>query len=109
MTDAINHPQHYNAHPAGIECIDVIEHFGFNIGNAIKYLWREGLKGASDEDLKKAAWYVAREVEKRAKDRERAKSAAMAAHRAEGGRKAAVTRKRKAAKAARTKARKAKR
>ena len=61
----INHPQHYNAHPAGIECISVVEHCNFNIGNAIKYLWRSGLKGGAEkrvEDLKKAAWYVEREI-----------------------------------------------
>ncbi len=63
MADAINHPQHYNAHPAGIECIDVVEHLTFNCGNAVKYIWRAGLK--SDDaltDLKKAAWYIAREI-----------------------------------------------
>ena len=36
----INHPQHYNQHPSGIECITIVEHMTFNIGNAVKYLWR---------------------------------------------------------------------
>ena len=61
----VNHPLHYNVHPNGIECIDVVEGFNFNIGNAIKYLWRAGLK--SDDavkDLEKAAWYVQRELER---------------------------------------------
>lgn len=44
MSDPVNHPKHYNAHPSGVECVDVAEHYGFNVGNAIKYLWRAGLK-----------------------------------------------------------------
>jgi hypothetical protein len=61
--DPINHPAHYTSHPSGVECITVTEHFGFNIGNAIKYLWRAGLKSSdATEDLKKAAWYVEREI-----------------------------------------------
>lgn len=58
-------PKHYKAHPSGIECIEVVEHFGFNVGNAIKYLWRCGLKGDEIEDLQKAAWYIAREIKRR--------------------------------------------
>lgn len=58
----INHPPHYNNHPAGIECIDVTEEFNFNLGNAIKYIWRAGLKGNEIEDLEKAVWYVNREI-----------------------------------------------
>lgn len=65
MTEAVNHPAHYNAHPSGIECITVVEHMGFNVGNAIKYLWRADEKGAPIEDLRKAAWYVQREIERR--------------------------------------------
>lgn len=65
MSDAVNNPKHYNSHPSGIECITIVEHFGFNVGNAIKYIWRAGLKSASPiEDLKKAAWYIAREIER---------------------------------------------
>lgn len=64
MSDAVNHPPHYNNHPAGIECIDVVEHFGFNVGNAIKYLWRAELKGNQIQDLEKAAWYVQREIKR---------------------------------------------
>lgn len=62
--EAVNHPAHYNAHPAGIECIDVVEPFGFNIGNAMKYLWRAGLKGDAVQDLRKALWYVQREIDR---------------------------------------------
>lgn len=60
--DPVNHPAHYNSHPAGIECIDVVEHFPFNVGNAIKYAWRAGLKGDAIEGLRKAAWYLDREI-----------------------------------------------
>ena len=69
MTDNVNHPKHYTSHPSGVECITVVEHMTFNVGNAIKYLWRAGLKnsGIIDshlEDLKKAHWYIAREIER---------------------------------------------
>lgn len=67
MSDSVDHPKHYNAHPSGIECIDVVEHMNFNVGNAIKYLWRADEKGRPVEDLKKAAWYVQREIERRLK------------------------------------------
>jgi len=49
----------------GIECIEVTEHFNFNCGNAIKYIWRADLKHASPlEDLRKAAWYINREIQR---------------------------------------------
>lgn len=63
MSDPIN-PDHYKSHPSGIECIDVTEHFSFNLGNAIKYLWRAGLKGRQIEDLNKAVWYIQREIKR---------------------------------------------
>lgn len=59
---AVNHPDHYNEHPSGVECIDVVEHMTFNVGNAVKYLWRAGLKGDRLEDLEKARWYIDREI-----------------------------------------------
>lgn len=65
MTDVVDHPQHYNAHPSGVECIDVVEHMGFNLGNAIKYVWRADLKGDAVEDLRKARWYLDREIDRR--------------------------------------------
>ena len=66
MTDNVNHPAHYTSHPSGIERIEVVRHYCFSIGNAIKYLWRAGLKkeqGIDEidkeiEDLKKAIWYI---------------------------------------------------
>lgn len=63
-TDPVDHPSHYTKHPSGIECITVTEHFNFNRGNAIKYIWRAGEKGDEIEDLKKAAWYIAREIQR---------------------------------------------
>lgn len=65
--EKVNHPAHYNAHPSGVECIDIVEHMSFNVGNAMKYLWRADEKGAPVEDLKKAVWYIQREIEKRAR------------------------------------------
>ena len=62
VKDQVNHPKHYNAHPSGVECITVTEHMNFNLGNAVKYIWRAGEKGDQLEDLKKARWYVDREI-----------------------------------------------
>lgn len=61
--ELVNHPDHYNSHPKEIECIEIIEDMSFNVGTAIKYLWRAGLKpGAdADEDLRKSIWYLERE------------------------------------------------
>jgi len=64
-TDPVNHPAHYTAHPSGVECITVTEHMGFNLGNAVKYVWRADLKADAIEDLRKAAWYINREIERR--------------------------------------------
>lgn len=63
--DLVNHPPHYTNHPSGVECIQITEHMGFCLGNAVKYIWRADLKADAIEDLKKAAWYIAREIEKR--------------------------------------------
>jgi hypothetical protein len=73
MSDQVNHPKHYNSHPAGVECIDVVEHMPFNVGNAIKYLWRAGLKADAVEDLRKAAWYATREADRLEKARKAVK------------------------------------
>lgn len=61
MTDAIN-PPHYQDHPSGIQCIEITEHMNFCLGNAIKYIWRAGLKNNAIEDLRKARWYIDREI-----------------------------------------------
>lgn len=65
VEDKINHPAHYTQHPSGVECIQITEHMGFNLGNAMKYIWRADLKGNAIEDIKKAAWYIDRELERR--------------------------------------------
>jgi hypothetical protein len=66
-TDPVNRPKHYTAHPSGVECIQITEHMGFNLGNAVKYVWRADLKNDALEDLKKARWYIDREIQKREK------------------------------------------
>jgi len=60
----LNHPAHYNEHPSGVECIQIVEHMNFCLGNAVKYIWRAGMKNNAVEDLKKAAFYIAREIER---------------------------------------------
>lgn len=63
--DMVNHPPHYKA--GGIEVIDFIEAkgLGYRLGNAVKYISRAGLKSANPlEDLKKAQWYLNREIDK---------------------------------------------
>lgn len=68
--EAVDHPAHYNTHPSGIECIDVVRHMNFNLGNVVKYLWRAGEKDPAKhlEDLKKAAWYLNDEIERLSKN-----------------------------------------
>lgn len=60
--DAVNHPTHYNH--GGIEVIDAIESWqlGFHLGNVVKYVARAVHKGSRLEDLKKARWYLDREI-----------------------------------------------
>lgn len=70
--ERVNHPDYYNSHPSGVECITIIRHHNFNIGSVIKYCWRNGLKteeGMSDkdkqiEDLKKAIFYLNDEIKR---------------------------------------------
>jgi len=66
MTDNVNHPKHFTSDPSGIECIQITRHRNFNIGNAIKYLWRAGLKDETKhiEDLRKAVWYIEDEIKR---------------------------------------------
>ena len=63
--DPVAAPQHYLSHPNGVECIDVVEHLPFCLGNVIKYIWRADLKGDALEDLRKARWYLDREISRR--------------------------------------------
>jgi hypothetical protein len=64
--DQVKHPRHYTSHPSGIEAIEVTRHMNFNTGNAIKYLWRAGLKDPSKtiEDLRKAEFYIQDEIKR---------------------------------------------
>lgn len=70
--NSVNHPKHYNSHPSGVECIDIVRYYNFNVGNVFKYLWRHGLKheqGVSDrqkaiEDLRKAQFYLNDEIDR---------------------------------------------
>ena len=65
LSDPVNHPSHYRSHPSGLECIQITEHMNFCLGNAVKYIWRAGLKSNSAiEDLQKACWYLEREIER---------------------------------------------
>jgi len=64
MTDMVNHPTHYISHPSGVETIQITEHMNFCLGNAIKYIMRSELKGKQVEDLKKAIWYINREIDR---------------------------------------------
>jgi hypothetical protein len=61
--ERVEHPRHYNQHPSGIECIEIVEHLSANLANATKYVWRCGLKSSETplRDLKSAQWYVERE------------------------------------------------
>ena len=64
MTEArrllVNKPDHYRHLP--VECIEISQHFNFNLGNALKYIWRCGHKDDPIQDLEKAAWYVRQEI-----------------------------------------------
>jgi len=60
--DPVNHPKHYTEHKSGVECIQITRHMGFNLGNALKYIWRCDLKHDAIEDLEKAMWYIKDEL-----------------------------------------------
>ena len=65
----VNHPSYYQD-PSGVECITIARHRDFNIGNALKYLWRAGVKEEEGlnrvekqiEDLQKAIFYINDEI-----------------------------------------------
>ena len=67
MTEHINHPAHYGGADDPYEAIKVIEAWGlgFNLGNTIKYIARVDRKGDAIEDLRKARWYLDREINNR--------------------------------------------
>ncbi len=68
MADMVNHPPHYTDHPSGVECIEITEHMGFCLGNAMKYIWRADKKGSATQDLEKAVFYINREISLRKKE-----------------------------------------
>lgn len=63
VKDTVSHPSHYNMHPSGVECIEIVRHMTYNEGSATAYIWRSGHKGNKIEDLKKAIWHLQDEVE----------------------------------------------
>lgn len=65
-SDAVDHPSHYTSHPSGVECKDIIGHYSFFIGSAMKYLWRAGLKEGNPpiQDLQKAIKNIEFEIER---------------------------------------------
>ena len=67
VEDVVNHPPHYTSHPSGVECIRITEHMGFNMGNALKYVWRADLKDNAIQDMEKAIFYIKREIALRSK------------------------------------------
>ena len=64
VNDPVNRPKHYTSDPSGVEAIQITRHRNFNIGNAIKYLWRAGLKDNNSDvqDLEKAIFYIKDEI-----------------------------------------------
>lgn len=72
MYDEIAKPRHYNVHPSGVECIQITEWANFCLGNVIKYVWRAGEKEGTNSltDLRKARWYLTREIERLVQIRE---------------------------------------
>ena len=70
MSEKVNHPEHYGGNTV-YEAIKVILAWdlGFCLGNAVKYICRAGKKEDALEDLKKAAWYLNREIEEMEKER----------------------------------------
>lgn len=64
--EAVDHPDHYNAHPSGVEAIIIVQEFPFSIGSALKYIWRAGLKPGVErsEDLSKTLRYLEFEIER---------------------------------------------
>lgn len=62
MPNQITRPKHYTNHPSGVEAIQITRHMNFNLGNAVKYIWRAGLKDEAILDLQKALFYIADEI-----------------------------------------------
>jgi hypothetical protein len=54
----VNKVKHYNLHSSGVECIEVVRHLSFGVGNAVKYVWRATNKGTERHDLEKTLYYL---------------------------------------------------
>jgi hypothetical protein len=67
--EEVSHPDHYQL-PGGIEVLDIVEGMSFNLGNAVKYLLRAGKKPGvpMETDLKKAVFYIQREIDRQRED-----------------------------------------
>lgn len=61
--DPVNHPTHYTSHPSGIECLQITRLLPFDLGNAVKYVWRADLKNGQ-EDLRKSEFYLSDEIKR---------------------------------------------
>ena len=64
MSD-VKHPSHYTSHLSGVECIWIVEQFNFNMGSAMKYLWRCDLKDDPIENLEKSRNFIHLEIKRR--------------------------------------------
>jgi DNA-binding transcriptional ArsR family regulator len=60
--DAVHHPQHYNSHPSGVECVEYSELLPGNLSHVCVYVWRHADKEKPVEDLRKALWFLEREL-----------------------------------------------
>lgn len=60
MSDEVNRPKHYTQFP--VEVIEITEHLNFCLGNVVKYVCRSNFKGNKLQDLRKAKWYLEREI-----------------------------------------------
>lgn len=64
MNDPVHHPVHYSDDGVGFECIELARRATFDVGNAIKYMWRTDRKNGR-QDIEKARWYVNDAIESR--------------------------------------------
>lgn len=63
--DSVKGPEARMPHPSGVECVQITEHMGYNLGIALTYIWRADLKSDNLEDLKEARWFLDREIARR--------------------------------------------
>lgn len=65
MKNEVNHPPHYTWLPDNLEVIQITECMNFCLGNVVKYVLRADHKGSFETDIKKAIWYLNRELKRR--------------------------------------------